>query len=268
MTKPLNWRQALSAAIKGGVPAKYRDLVKTHGRSREVAINFIEGIGGYSGGHRLGNYALSWNAKCYGVNFDMAHLYGLPLRDDFPFLGMCKNDGHRGVLYSYFRVKHAAYKEQLWEWATEEAWESFKDDDSTFWGADLDAKWHLTGRSSGHLVADTIGNFDLRRTNEDLIEYLKEKDEDRRYLASNADLAHLFLVCVQMEVDWPRKAVEAEVEYRAAWRLWAMLDEDRFKELLTVYDDPKETLESVVSEMTDESSAYDDICTLLGHAQE
>ena len=235
----MTWKTLISR-LTAGCPKQYRALVRAHGKSRKAAVNFICGIGGYSDRHT--HYAVEFNVKAYGCNLDMKTMYGHEAREGVTELYLkLQNDGERGLLYNMFAEHVKESEVTLWERATQDAWESFEEDEGTFWGGDMDAEFHLAGRSGGHLVVSRCGQLDLRKSPEDLEEKLLGRDGESivsSYAVPDSQVAHLFLLCVQLTVDWPRSAVDREVEYRAAWLLWSSFDEVSFKNHLTIYDNP------------------------------
>lgn len=266
----MTWKTLLSRLTKG-CPAPYRTLVRAHGKSRKAAVNFICDIGGYS--DRRTSYAVGFNAKAYGCNLDMKTMFGHAARDECTELySTLTNDGERGLLYNLFAEHLKANEKTLWERATEDAWESFEQDEGTFWGEDRDAKFHLVGRSGGHLVLAECGLINLCMSPEALKENLLERESESiasSYEVSDSEVAHLFLLCVQLTVDWPRDAIDREVEYRAAWLLWSSFDENDFKNILSMYRNPdrflsmtREHIMAAVSE--DAHPVVSTICVMAG----
>lgn len=251
----MTWQKSLRALTKGA-PAQYRDLIRAHGTSRKKAVDFICGIGGYSGRHE--RYAVEFNVKAYGCNFDVDTMYSHPVRGDFGLYEMCKNDGERGLLYNLFRTHLSNAEKGLWESATRDAWESFENDEGTFWGAPLDTKFHLVGRSGGHLVIHECTGVRFDCSEDALRERLLGREDPDAYTGKfgsyvmyDITVMHLFLVCVQITVDWPRKAVDQEVEYHAAWRLWSSLESYDINNLLTVHRDPGRHIVEAAQEAMD-----------------
>lgn len=270
----MNWKQTLNSILAGGglrkIPEKYRVAVRQHGASRAAAIRYLEAIGGYSS--RNERYAFSWNVKAYNVDFAADNLYTHDAAGDFAHLrDKCKNDGERGVLYGYFCSVLGGMLSPLWDIATEEAWESFKEDSNTFWGDELDIEWGLAGRSGGHLVLCSVEGYDCSMRDEDLIEAMQEKESDGTYVMSHRRVATVFLLCLQTSLDWPREAVGKEVEYRAAWRVWATLDDKKLDELLSTYRHQRGQIVEALRGQDDAGeveSAIDFISTLLGQKDE
>jgi hypothetical protein len=237
------WQQALRRRLTGAsrLTDKYLHVVRKHGSSRAKAVAYITSIGGYSDRHS--RYPLMWSAKAYRAKLDIATLYSHDAASDFSHLrDECGNDGERGVLYQLFYTAYQEHKDQLWDWGTEEAWETFKEDTSTFWGQDVSHTWHLLGRSGGNAVLAEFDGATMSGSPEELEETLMERpDKDTLGVAAEFNVDHiavvdLFLYCVQIGVDWDNPdAVGKEVEFRAAWRLWAMISESELEEALATY---------------------------------
>lgn len=247
------WQEELRRTLPAKVSKEYRDLIRAHGSSRKKAVDFICSIGGY--GSRHDNYAIEWNVKCYGVNLDAPHLYHHAASQDFEHLKkLCKHDGERGVLYALFKHEVQVYGDHLWETATQEAWEGFKDDEGTFWGSDRDAEFRLTGRSGGHMVLARTCGLGLTCSTEDLEERLMEQDGCSRgeYSVRHDTVVHLFLLCVQMGVDCTRTKIEAEVEHRASWRIWASINEAELKQSLQEYNDAQGHVDLLAAVVADD----------------
>jgi hypothetical protein len=131
---------------------------------------------------------------------------------------------------------YAKREERLFEWAIDEAREDVNDSDGykMLWAGELlDVDFEFIGRSGGYASLKRFQRWDFSR--EDPAYWYevfkgnphrKESDEwydwGREYSEmSYADLRNLYALIVQLEHDFRSEAVTEEVEYRAAFRLFA-----------------------------------------------
>lgn len=238
MTNKHNWREVVRRNIGDGVPAPYRKTVRKALSSRAAAISYLEDTGGYS--YRYEKFPLAWSAKCYGSDLSLNAMYEHGASDEFGWKrGKARNAGERGVIFDLFYKVWHPHRDHLWEMATADAWESFKDDESTFWGDGmLSRSWGLYGRSAGNLVLHEVDGQRLRGSNEDLIKRLQERENGDvgPYVEDHDWVVKLTLVVIQHDIDWGNsKDRDREIEYRAAWSLWSMLDEKDIDNALEAY---------------------------------
>lgn len=238
----LSWRETVKGTVGdiSKLPKQYRKAVASATSSRENAIRYISDIGGYRGGYG-DRYPLAWNVRVW-PNLDADHLFKVEADTLQDLLRNTRNPGEVGIVYNVFAAACREHEEHLFNWATEEAWESFRDDDGSFWGIDLDCKWELAGRSGGNLVLVSVQGRRLRGvSHEELEEAMRERDPDDHncYVMAHADVLHILLVCIQVVIDWGlRSARNREIEYRAAWRIAALIEHD-LPCLLDYYRNPK-----------------------------
>lgn len=229
--------------------AEYWKLVRAHGTSRAKMVNFICGIGGY-GTHHIRS-AIEFNIKDYYSNLDVENLWKLLCSDKMDVGPDPKlPPEHMALAKHLFWRVHAEHKDSLWEWGAGEAYEDWESSDcpyETFTGIRVNWEWEVHGRSGGHLCMTECAGINLKCSPEDLEEKLLAKAEPGGGLYPEPwDLPHawvrdLFIICVQNTVDLDHRKISAEVEYRAAWRLWSSFCEDELTEAIKLYE-ARETL--------------------------
>lgn len=226
--------------------AEYWKLVRAHGTSRAKMVDFICSIGGY--GTRHIRSAIEFNIKDYYSNLDVENLWKLLCSGKMDVGPDSKlSPEHMALAKHLFWRVHEEHKDSLWEWGAGGAYESWAESDcpyETFAGIRVNWEWEVHGRSGGHLCMTECGSINTQCSDDDLRERLNTKD---RYMGSYGkwtteyDIAHtevrnLFIICVQNTVDLDHRKISAEVEYRAAWRLWSSFCEDELTEAIKLYE--------------------------------
>lgn len=234
-------------APKDSHAAEYWKLVRAHGTSRAKMVDFICSIGGYSS--RGINSAIEFSIKDYYSNLDVENLWKLLCSvqvDVGPDPKLPPE--HMTLAKHLFWRAHEKCKDRLWDWGVEEAYEGWKDSDApyeTFAGIHVNWEWQIHGRSSGHLCMTECGCINTECSADELRERLNAKDRYRdsagrwttEYDISHTEVRNLFIICVQNQVDLDRRNISAEIEYRAARRLWASFCEDELTEAINQYED-------------------------------
>lgn len=247
-------------------------LVRKFGTSRKSMVNFITGIGGYISRH--GQYAIEFSIAAYNANLDATTLWEtLVTKCDFGIDKMPVNE--QVIAEHLFRAAHAEHETHLWNWGVEEAFESWSDSDSpyeTFEGTRVDWKFEVQGRGGKHLVMTECEGINLQRSPESLEEALMERDSSGDYEIPIDWVKKLFIICAQNTVELTPTAIGHEVEYRAAWRLWASFCEDELPAAVTAYhirarlaDDAGSIRDILASEGTSfQQDVFKTICLLAG----
>lgn len=256
----MNWSQAISFLLgdsRAGAEVK-KDLRAAGLTSRKKASAFLKSLPSHNS-HRF-----SWNVKLYNAKLDMDSLYekGVTLSEQASSLrALCKNDGERGLLYSYFR---ACYTDEIFNQATERAWHEFVTIPPSPLHLDsLDASFALVGRSAGHLVLREVGGVPAPRYEHDLEELMDEQDDKGRYTTENVVAARLFLVCFIVSGLVERKAHVEAVTNAAVDIAWETLSEDRFRELLHVYGKPRKLARQIAEAMKPSATPPEDIFSFI-----
>lgn len=223
----------------------YWDLVRNHGRSRKSMVAFICGIGGYS--DRDGRYAIEFNVKDYYSDTSEDFLWKLLCSDKMD-VGPDKDlpPAHMAIAKALFHRVYAEHEDNILNWGREEAYEDWKDSDTpyeTFTGERVDWEFELNGRGGGHLCMTDCDGYSLKCSPEELEEAINGDADDEPW--PPATVRKLFIICVQNTVDLESRKIAAEVEYRAAWRLWASFVEDDLREAIELYDTREELAEDV-----------------------
>lgn len=254
-------------------------LVRKFGTSRRKMVDFITSIGGYSA-WRSGQFAIEFNIAAYETNFDDPAKLWAMVNDNFGY-GLGLKKPHEEVLaYHLFCEAYTKHKELLWEWGTEEAYESWSGSDTpyeTF--ADIRVNWshEVHGRGGKHLCMTECEGITLRCSPEELEEALMEKEgvydgaaHWGGYIISTEVVKKLFLICVQNSVELTPTKVSHEVEYSAAWRLWASFCEDNMADALQAYETRErlagdaEAIKDMLEDMrADGSTLADAFATIL-----
>lgn len=229
----LNWGQTVKALLykhSKTVSLRYRAQVLLHTRSRKAALAYLATIDSYRNHNE--RCPLSWKAKVY-ADLTVDELYNSDCRLEH-FSGGKKawealNDGQRGAIYLAFRQQYTEDIGHLWQLATQDVWEGFRDDLSTFWGEDVPREWGLRGRMGGNLVLLSVDGAKLEGSyRSGFLETYQERDPDdnNRYVAPHEELAKIVLVCIQHEIDWPQNAIDDAVTDAAAWIVWSRTNAD------------------------------------------
>lgn len=226
--------------------AEYWKLVRAHGTSRAKMVDFICSIGGY-GSHGTRS-AIEFNIKDYYSNLDVENLWKLLCSDKMDVGPDPKlPPEHMALAKHLFWRVHAEHEKHLWEWGAEEAYEGWKDSDTpyeTFTGIRVNWEWEVHGRSGGHLCMTECGRINTECSEDDLRERLEAKDRYRdsvgrwttEYDIAHKEVRNLFIICVQNTVDLDHRKISAEIEYRAAWRLWVSFCEDELTQIIDQYE--------------------------------
>lgn len=251
MHKDLVIHRPAVKAPKDSRAAEYWKLVRAHGTSRAKMVDFICGIGGY--GTRHVRSAIEFSIKDYYSDLSVENLWKLLCSDKIDVGPDPKlPPEHMAIAKHLFWRVHAEHKDSLWEWGTSEAYEGWEDSDTpfeTFTGIRVDWTWEVHGRQGGHLCMLNCGVTNLECSEDELRERLEAKDRYRDSAgrcSTEYDVAHkhvrdLFIICVQNTIDLEPRKISAEVEYRAAWRLWVSFCEDELTEAIEQYES-RETL--------------------------
>lgn len=228
--------------------AEYWKLVRAHGTSRAKMVDFICGIGGY--GTRHIRSAIEFSIKDHYSNLDVENLWKLLCSGKMDVGPDPKlPPEHMALAKHLFWRVHAEHKDSLWEWGAGEAYEGWADSDcpyETFAGIRVNWEWQIHGRSGGHLCMTECGRINTECSDDDLRERLEANRDSAGRWTTEYDIAHtevrnLFIICVQNTVDLDHRKISAEVEYRAAWRLWVSFCEDELTEAIKLYES-RETL--------------------------
>ena len=252
----MNENLKITIPRKPGSAKNYYDLVRKHGKSRKAMVDFICGIGGYPSRHN--RYAVEFNIKDNYSDTGADNLWKLlcsGTMDVGPDAGLPPE--HLAQIKALFYRVYAEHGEHLYSWGLEEAYENWSDSDTpyeTFASVRVDWKWVVEGRSGGHLCMSECEGINLELIDDELEDLLTEVDRGE-YSISNKRLRALFIICVQNTVDLDSRKISAEIEYRAAWRLWVSFIEDQIPALLEA-----QTSRAALSE------AAGDIMKILGKA--
>lgn len=251
-------------------------LVRKFGTSRRKMVDFITGIGGY---HDRGDrFAIEFNVGAYYTNVDNPRILWDAVKDEFGY-GLSLKKPHEEVMaYHLFCTAYEEHKSHLWGWGIEEAYESWRDNDTpfqTFAGIRVEWSHEMHGRGGKHLCMVECEGIDLKCSPEDLEERLMERDEDG-YTGKPGDyeidierVKKLFLVCVQNSVELTPKTASQEVDYRAAWRLWVSFCEDHMPAALTAYEtrerleDSAQAIQAMLQDMRADGSELADAFTTI-----
>lgn len=218
------------------------DIVRACNGSRRKMVDYICGIGGIGGigGYydRHDRFAIGFNVKAYGADVSEENLWK-KLTSGEMSLGPDTTlpAGEQAAVKALFSRVYKEHENNLWDWGLEEAYEGWRDSDTpyeTWLGERVDWKFELRGRSGGHLVMTECEGLSLMCSPEDLEETLFER-EDGEYCIGATVLRKLFIICVQNHFELTTTAAAEEVEYRAAWRLWASFMEDQIPAMLDAY---------------------------------
>lgn len=237
---------AIPSAKRQGSAKPYWDLVRAHNGSRKKMVAFICGIGGYYDRHD--RYAVEFSIKDHYSDTSVENLWELlcsPKMDVGPDKDLPPEELAQ-VKALFWRV-YAEHKDHVYEWGLEEAYTDWAESDTpyeTFEGTRVEWEWEVHGRSSGHLCMTTCEWNSLKCSPEDLEEKLNECEGGGTYDISANDVRKLFIICVQNTCDLEGRKISAEVEYRAAWRLWVSFMENDMEEALTTYKQRESLSES------------------------
>lgn len=203
-------------------------------KSRKAKVDYITDIGGYYS--RDGRYPLEFNVAAY-ADLDFDNLWKLVLEErgeDFP-----PNTRERALFEFAARKAYDSCKENLWEWAVEDAQRSLFDDEhyTTLWNGTkpLDVKLGLHGRGGKHLCIESFESVSLKGLSpEELGERLMlQESPDGNESVSDlprtkwgwkwsidgkfVDLLYRYVR--QCEIDFTSDKAEKEVEGQAAFHL-------------------------------------------------
>jgi hypothetical protein len=198
---------------KAKLPGYYRAPL----RSREAIVGFL-----------LQHYdrflsdcsPLAWGVKAYGVDLSYEHLSTVH-QADAGELGWGPEQRKAA------RALYAEYEEHLWDWGVAAARCGVSDCDSfkQLWdGTELDVAYEFAGRSGGWLLMLRFAGQDLSTLySVDFASWLADLEVKT--------LRNFYRLVVQCEHDFRREAVEAEIEYQAAFCFFNNICDDLRPEL-------------------------------------
>lgn len=202
-------------------------------KSRKAKVDYITDIGGYFS--RDGQYPLEFNVACYSADLDFESLFKTLLES-----GEVGPDVNRDDLRAAAAAAYKEDKDNLWDWALEDACRDLHETDCyrMLWdGTMVDVKLGLYGRGGKHLCLESFEGLSMRGLSpEDLEEKLmrqegytsrgsddtSEEGKLRRGWSwdySNEFIDKLYRYVRQCEVDFTPAKAGAEVQYQAAWHL-------------------------------------------------
>ena len=208
--------------------------------SRRAKVDYLTDIGGYYSRHETFPLEFTVSAACADLDFDSLW-EGLleEHRHEFP-------DGSRKQDILKFCAKKVYDKEKdnLWEWAVEDACRSLHESDTyrMLWNGSksLRVEFGLYGRGGKHLCLESFEGITLKGLNpESLGELLMTQNGpggedilDEPLLKPHFEwqvptdrLNLLYRYVRQCEIDFTSANAEKEVEYQAAWHLGRMAEE-------------------------------------------
>lgn len=218
----------------GTEPSPYWDLVRQHGATRESAVAFICGIGGYTRGHRE-TFSIEFNVSTQNANLLRDNLWELLCSDRID-VGVTPDDANYVEAKNIFNVAYETYENELWDWGVEDAWEGWYETDSAFEmfnGERVEWRGGRYGRCGKHLCIAECGGLRLDYSTEELEERLTAEPCDEDYVEDSV-VRKLFLLCVQNTVDLTLEEIGMEVEYQAAFRLWVSFVEPELEEAVAL----------------------------------
>lgn len=214
------------------------DIVRRCNGSRKRMVEFICGIGGYSS--RNMRSAIAFNVKTYGAIVNEERMWKMLTSGDID-LGPDTDlpEGEQAAVKALFSRVYKEHEDHLMGWGMEEAYEGWKDSDTpyeTWLGERVEWEWEPMGRSAGYIGMVACEGIGLECSPEDLEATLMERDTPTAldYIPAEK-IRKLFIICVQNYLELTQKAASEEVEYRAAWRLWASFMEDQIPAMLEAY---------------------------------
>lgn len=241
--------------------------------SRTKMVNWLTDNGGYRDRHE--EFAIEFDVSTWRADLDVEHLWKrLCEMGEF---GILKMPPEKQVVAKHlFESVYAEHENNVWRWGCEEAYEGWRDSDTpyeTFVGERVSWNHELRGRGGKHLVMTECEGLNLRCDSDELAERLMERSFDGarwEWDISSDTVRKLFIVCVQNYFELTPSAVADEVEYRAAWRLWASFCEDQLEERFTVYKNRERLTESaqhihdnLIGSDASNAQAREDFCDIL-----
>lgn len=249
----------------------YWDIVRKHGRSHASMVKFICNIGGYADhGDR---FAIEFNVKAGGASVDVDHLWMVATtKTDYATVYSEMTPEEQTAMEQAFRDTYAEHAMSVFDWGLEEARDGWTDTDMPFetWlGERIDWSWEFAGRCGGHLVMTECEGINLRCSDEELYDNLMEMDGGA-YVYDTERVRKLFIICVQNTVELTTQKIEDEVEYRAAWRIWTLAEEEYDRS--RAYAAEREALSEAAGRVADSLASWGDdtlesfqkICALAG----
>ena len=198
-------------------------------------IDYICSNGGYSDRHT--RFALEYNVKAYSANLDFDNLLKIFDHGDEALKT-------NPVWLAVAKQCHTDNEDRLWEWGIEDARRNVDDGDGYWMPWDGERAYNVEhgfyGRQGGHLCIESFEGRSLKLSPESLENEMMQGREDgygdANYWAFD-EIKKLYKMCRQWEVDFTPDKASREVEYQAAFCLFANIVEPAWEQHLKDSED-------------------------------